>query len=156
MNHRAQGRPRHHRGVSSEPGVYFLGLPWQSRRGSSFIWGVWHAPMFFIPIATFIDADTLSPFTVTVFLLRTIGLSVIYTWVMAHTRGSVLLAVLLHAADNAGMAFIVFPELTDMAQRDVIMWTTIPILIAAALVVAVFGPRTLAGRGGGVQASPAA
>jgi putative flavoprotein involved in K+ transport len=36
------GRPRHQRGVSAEPGVYFLGLPWQSRRGSSFIWGVWH------------------------------------------------------------------------------------------------------------------
>lgn len=36
------GRPRQQRGVSSEPGVYFLGLPWQSRRGSSFIWGVWH------------------------------------------------------------------------------------------------------------------
>jgi putative flavoprotein involved in K+ transport len=38
----ANGRPQHRRGVSSEPGVYFLGLPWQSRRGSSFIWGVWH------------------------------------------------------------------------------------------------------------------
>jgi putative flavoprotein involved in K+ transport len=38
----SDGRPRHQRGVSSEPGVYFLGLPWQSRRGSSFIWGVWH------------------------------------------------------------------------------------------------------------------
>lgn len=37
-----QGKPAHQRGVSSEPGVYFLGLPWQSRRGSSFIWGVWH------------------------------------------------------------------------------------------------------------------
>lgn len=37
-----QGRPRHQRGVSREPGVYFLGLPWLSRRGSSFIWGVWH------------------------------------------------------------------------------------------------------------------
>jgi putative flavoprotein involved in K+ transport len=36
------GKPRHQRGVSSEPGVYFLGLPWLSRRGSSFIWGVWH------------------------------------------------------------------------------------------------------------------
>ena len=36
------GKPRHQRGVSNEPGVYFLGLPWQSRRGSSFIWGVWH------------------------------------------------------------------------------------------------------------------
>ena len=38
----AAGKPRHQRGVSSEPGIYFLGLPWLSRRGSSFIWGVWH------------------------------------------------------------------------------------------------------------------
>ncbi|PQV54657.1 NAD(P)/FAD-dependent oxidoreductase [Paraburkholderia sp. BL21I4N1] len=38
----AKGKPRHQRGVSSEPGVYFLGLPWLSRRGSTFIWGVWH------------------------------------------------------------------------------------------------------------------
>jgi putative flavoprotein involved in K+ transport len=37
-----QGKPKHQRGVSAEPGIYFLGLPWQSRRGSSFIWGVWH------------------------------------------------------------------------------------------------------------------
>lgn len=36
------GRPQHQRGVSTEPGVYFLGLPWLSHRGSSFIWGVWH------------------------------------------------------------------------------------------------------------------
>ena len=36
-----QGKPAHRRGVSTEPGVYFLGLPWLSRRGSSFIWGVW-------------------------------------------------------------------------------------------------------------------
>lgn len=36
------GVPKHQRGVSVEPGVFFLGLPWQSRRGSSFIWGVWH------------------------------------------------------------------------------------------------------------------
>jgi len=36
------GKPKHQRGVSSEPGIYFLGLPWQSRRGSTFIWGVWH------------------------------------------------------------------------------------------------------------------
>jgi len=37
-----EGRPKHRRGVSAEPGIYFLGLPWLSRRGSSFIWGVWH------------------------------------------------------------------------------------------------------------------
>ena len=36
------GKPIHQRGVSCEPGIYFLGMPWQSRRGSPFIWGVWH------------------------------------------------------------------------------------------------------------------
>ena len=37
-----KGKPQHQRGVSTEPGIYFVGLPWLSRRGSSFIWGVWH------------------------------------------------------------------------------------------------------------------
>ncbi|RMD93972.1 MAG: FAD-dependent oxidoreductase [Alphaproteobacteria bacterium] len=37
-----RGAPIHSRGVSVVPDLYFLGLPWQSRRGSSFIWGVWH------------------------------------------------------------------------------------------------------------------
>jgi len=41
-----RGRPRHQRGISTEPGVYFLGLPWLSHRGSSFIWGVWHDAAF--------------------------------------------------------------------------------------------------------------
>jgi putative flavoprotein involved in K+ transport len=38
----AKGRPVHERGVSKVPGLYFLGLPWLSRRASPFIWGVWH------------------------------------------------------------------------------------------------------------------
>ncbi|MDA3146457.1 NAD(P)-binding domain-containing protein [Leucobacter sp. UCMA 4100] len=36
------GYPDHQRGISKETGIYFLGLPWLSRRGSNFIWGVWH------------------------------------------------------------------------------------------------------------------
>ncbi len=40
------GKPRHHRGVGHEPGIYFLGLPWLTCRGSSFIWGVWHDAKF--------------------------------------------------------------------------------------------------------------
>ena len=34
--------PMHQRGVGKEPGIYFLGLPFQGNRGSSFIFGVWH------------------------------------------------------------------------------------------------------------------
>ncbi|MDQ0575212.1 flavin-containing monooxygenase [Agromyces albus] len=68
------GRPRHRRGVSPEAGIYFLGLPWQSRRGSSFIWGVWHDAKHvadhiaiqrmyaaYRPADTTTDADLLEP-----------------------------------------------------------------------------------------------
>ena len=37
-----KGKPIHQRGVGKEQGIYFLGLPWLSRRGSTFLWGVWH------------------------------------------------------------------------------------------------------------------
>jgi putative flavoprotein involved in K+ transport len=40
------GKPQHQRGVSNASGVYFLGQPWLSRRGSAFIWGVWHDAKF--------------------------------------------------------------------------------------------------------------
>ncbi len=40
------GKPIHNRGISNQQGIYFVGLPWQSRRGSSFIWGVWHDAKF--------------------------------------------------------------------------------------------------------------
>ena len=36
------GAPIHNRGITSEPGLYFVGLPYLSGKGSSFIWGVWH------------------------------------------------------------------------------------------------------------------
>ncbi len=35
------GRPRHREGVTEVPGLYFVGLPWLSCRGSAFIWGAW-------------------------------------------------------------------------------------------------------------------
>ena len=40
------GKPAHQRGVSNANGIYFLGQPWLSRRGSAFIWGVWHDAKF--------------------------------------------------------------------------------------------------------------
>ena len=42
----ADGRPVHYRGVAQADGMYFLGLPWLSMRGSSFIWGVWEDAKF--------------------------------------------------------------------------------------------------------------
>jgi putative flavoprotein involved in K+ transport len=38
---RPDGRPHHQDGVTEVPGLYFIGLPWLSCRGSAFIWGAW-------------------------------------------------------------------------------------------------------------------
>ncbi len=43
---REDGKPDHHRGVAREPGLYFIGLPWLSRRASSFVYGAWHDARF--------------------------------------------------------------------------------------------------------------
>lgn len=42
------GKPVHQRGVSAAPGIYFVGQGWLSRRGSAFIWGVWHDAKFLV------------------------------------------------------------------------------------------------------------
>lgn len=34
------GEPVHNRGMTSSEGLFFLGLPWQSRRGSALLQGV--------------------------------------------------------------------------------------------------------------------
>lgn len=36
-----RGRPEHTSGISPVPGLYFVGLPWLTRRSSAFIWGAW-------------------------------------------------------------------------------------------------------------------
>ncbi|MFN4154168.1 MAG: flavin-containing monooxygenase [Paracoccaceae bacterium] len=54
----AQGRPIHTEGVSQTPGLYFVGLPWLSCRGSAFIWGAWRdAERLATHIAARVPAD---------------------------------------------------------------------------------------------------
>lgn len=63
------------------------------------LWGFWHLPLVFIP-GSF---QSTLPFTG--FLLATIAMSIITTWVFNHTHGSVLLAAILHAATDATLAY---------------------------------------------------
>ena len=58
------------------------------------LWGAWHLPTFFVPGAP----QHGLPFSA--FVLLTIAYSVLFTWVYLHTRGSVLIATLLHGAIN--------------------------------------------------------
>lgn len=58
------------------------------------IWACWHLPVFFIP-----GMDQ-SGQSIPVYVLQVTALSVAMAWLYWHTRGSLLLAVLMHTAIN--------------------------------------------------------
>jgi membrane protease YdiL (CAAX protease family) len=96
------------------------------------LWALWHLPLVWTVGASMYQQP------VWLFLLDILAKSVLFTWVFLHTRGSVLLAMLLHGATNL---FVVSPALTSTGD------TTLPLLAVAAkgvlilVVVVVAGPR---------------
>lgn len=58
------------------------------------IWAVWHLPNFLIPSYPHYG----SPFSA--FVLMTIGFSMLFTWFYLRTKGSLVIAVIFHAALN--------------------------------------------------------
>jgi membrane protease YdiL (CAAX protease family) len=58
------------------------------------IWACWHLPLFFVR-----GADTYGQ-SFLVYLLQVTALSVAMAWLYAHTQGSLLLTMLMHAAVN--------------------------------------------------------
>jgi CAAX protease family protein len=70
-----------------------------------------------------------------VFVLGTICLTIIYTWVFNNTKGSLLIVILLHASFNVTAAGIVAPLFPAPIVLD---YGLLPILVgfgAAALLV---------------------
>jgi membrane protease YdiL (CAAX protease family) len=75
------------------------------------LWGVWHLPFFFGPLAqTGPDATFISASIALVeFSIGLTGLSVVMAWVLNNCGGSTLMAILLHAAfDSSGFAMVAF------------------------------------------------
>jgi membrane protease YdiL (CAAX protease family) len=58
------------------------------------IWWAWHLPTFFIPV---LSQHQLS---IPIFLVNSLALSVIMTWLYQRTRGDLLLMILVHVAAN--------------------------------------------------------
>ena len=99
------------------------------------IWMLFHLPLFFtVGGSSQVDMPFVS------FLLSTVALSVLITWVYNHTRGSVLLAMLIHAALNTWTQ--VFPIDHGTAFTN---WVFAGVLsLAAVAVILVYGPEHLA------------
>lgn len=86
--------------MGEEPGWRGYALPrLQARFGPlaaslvlGLLWGLWHLPL----LLTRGDARAATPLLP--YLLGIVAVSILFTWVALHTRGSLLLAVLLHGS----------------------------------------------------------
>jgi lysylphosphatidylglycerol synthetase-like protein (DUF2156 family) len=83
----------------------------------------------------------LSPSILVPFIISTIALSVILTWVYNSTGGSLLLVVLLHATANFPLTLLLEP----LGSRAVLpFWLFVGLMVVAAIVVVmVAGPKHL-------------
>lgn len=103
------------------------------------IWACWHLPLFFISGT----GQHQLPFGL--FLLNTIALSILFTWVYNNTSGSILMSILLHTAVNGWEWVIpVYPSAANSLRPYVIV--TILLTITAAIITLSFGARTLTGQ----------
>jgi uncharacterized protein len=141
-------------GLGEEPGWRGYALPrllaghgaLAASLGLGLVWALWHLPLFWTAGAALEGRS---------FLLEALALpalSVLYTWVFQHTRGSLLLAVLFHAAGNLWGVVALPPagaDVTPALLRISALW------LLALGVTAATGPQHLT-RGPGAVPTPVA
>jgi len=110
------------------------------------IWTFWHTPMFWAPGGTVISGGPVTLWAVAKYVAFLVGLAILYTWLYNNTKGSVLLAVIFHTTANAMLPLIAFPDRGDDAGRLVDELSIIPIWLTVAVVLAIYGPKTLTRR----------
>ncbi len=116
--------------MGEEPGWRGFALPRLQAKHSplvaTLILGVivaaWHLPLVFLP------GEELSP----IFLLGTVGVTFMYTWIYNHTQGSVLMTITAHAAQGV-IAFAALGFIGSEETRAVIIYTAVLVLVAIAL-----------------------
>jgi len=98
------------------------------------IWTMFHLPLFFT-----VTGSSQADWSFASFLISTVAMTVLYTWLYNNTRGSVLLAYLLHAAANTWSQVFAI----DHANQLVNWILTGVIVLVAVIVLAQAGAQNL-------------
>jgi uncharacterized protein len=102
------------------------------------LWAAWHMPLVWT------EGAPLYQQSIWLLFLDMTAKAVLFTWVFLHTRGSVLLAALLHATTNL---FVVSPVVTEVGGLTLTLlaavakWALVVVLIVVAGPGLAKGPR---------------
>jgi hypothetical protein len=108
-----------------------------------FLWGLWHAPIYLIEGTAQSILRTQVGFLTGLLLFTgsTIVISVTFTWLFNNTRGSVLIAAILHGANNAWTNYFLVDPAGEVL--GIIIWSTLLWAVLAIALVLIFGPNHL-------------
>jgi membrane protease YdiL (CAAX protease family) len=106
-------------------------------------WGLFHLPLFFT-----LTGSSQTGANFFGFLLSTVCMSIIFTWMFNHTRGSVLLAYLLHGATNTWTRIFAIDHSGNPLVTGAM--TSLTVVIAVILVITL-GAENLSRKGTRIQ-----
>ena len=100
--------------LGEEPGWRGFALPRLQQRygplaGSLVLgplWALWHLPLFFTAWGASYQIIGI-PLALLLFTVTLMGFTIVMTWLFNNTKGSIFLAILFHAALDAGATFLV-------------------------------------------------
>ena len=106
----------------------------------------WHIPLFWAPTGTPISGESVTLIRVVLYAAFAVGISFVFTWLHENTRGSVLIAVLLHASLNAAIPFAFLPDAplivdgtVSQIPRFSIYFSVLPISFTVLGILFVYG-----------------
>lgn len=99
------------------------------------LWAIWHLPLFFI------QGTMQSKVPFYIFLLSTLGVTVIYTWLYNNTKRSILIVLLFHAMHNT--TFNIFPITLLPSPDKALLYLTGLQLLVAIIIVCIWGPSKM-------------
>ncbi len=95
------------------------------------LWALWHLPMFFITgVGQNADLNRLGPLFLVNFIIITIGLTFIYTWLYSNSNSNVFIVLVFHAITNTfATLFNLWFSLESMTVSVILVWVLVIILI---------------------------
>jgi uncharacterized protein len=87
--------------------------PWLSAVILGVMWAVWHLPGYFVPS----EMGTFNPANFIFFILSSVFIRIVWTWVINNAKGSGIAGILLHASSNA-VSLALIPNLLPTPTPD--------------------------------------